>query len=342
MRVFSKARRDFIESMILEHLGRDGRVHPEWRPLRGDDGGTGGGRYACTDPNLQQVPARDPIVGPMVRSCFLPEEGECWGVFDVQQQEPRFTVHYAARANMPGAQEAVRRINENPRVDYHQMVADMTGIGRKQAKTINLGRAYGMGGAKLCDQLGLPTEIWERRNQDGSVTPIRVAGALGKAIIKQYDTRFPFIGPLAQSCSNAAEKRGWIRTYVGRLCRFPEWESSEWGTGMKERFATREEAVERLGSENVRRAWTHKALNRLIQGSSGDMIKLAMLKVWKETGRVPLLTIHDELDISCEADHDIIEISRCIRESVELLVPLSLDVELGSNWGELKPWKETT
>lgn len=333
-RRYNKAWSTFIDGMILGHVDGNAHVHPEWHPLPSDEGGVPAGRYSCTEPNLQQVPARDPEVGPLIRSLFVPEDDEEWFTTDISQQEPRFTVHFAAlRARQhpdrfPVALEAARLIREDPRIDYHQMVADITGLPRKAAKTLNLGIAYGMGGAKLCRGLGLPTKVW---SPDG-VHELDVAGDEGRAIINRYHERFPFIRPLSQELDGLAQERGWVRTYLGRYCRFDLWVPVErdWEY---HKALPRITAEERYGTA-LRRAFTHKGLNRLIQGSSADMIKLAMLRVWRETGQVPALTIHDELDLSLGSEEQMRAVDACVRSCVELLVPISTDMERGPSWGE--------
>ena len=332
-RQYNKGWSTFIDGMILNHVDNNSHIHPEWHPLPSDDGGVPAGRYACKNPNLQQVPARDPEIGPLIRSCFVPEADEDWFVTDISQQEPRFTVHFAALRDrqqpgrFPRAEEAAQKIRDNPRLDYHQMVADMTGLARKPAKTLNLGVAYGMGGAKLCRGLGLPTKEWSPDN----LHVLDVAGDEGRAIINQYHERFPFIRPLSQELDGLAQERGWVRTYLGRYARFDLWvpRENDWEF---HKALPRALAEQRYGTE-LRRAFTHKGLNRLIQGSSADGMKLAMLKVWRETGQVPLLTIHDELDLSLGSEALMRQVDACVRTSVDLLVPLVTDMERGPNWG---------
>ena len=143
-RKLNKARTTFIDGMILEHVDDDGLIHAEAHPLRNDGGGTVTGRFSYSNPNLQQVPARDPEIGKLIRSLFIPEEGAHWGAFDYSQQEPRITVHYASLLGLTGADEAVEAYSSQD-ADFHQIVADMANIPRKQAKDINLGLTYGMG-----------------------------------------------------------------------------------------------------------------------------------------------------------------------------------------------------
>ena len=102
------------------------------------------GRFSYSNPNLQQVPARNKDLGPRIRSLFLPEEGHTWGCFDYNQQEPRLVVHYAGLQNLYGV-DSVLDAYKAGNADFHHIVADMAQIPRIQAKTINLGLFYGMG-----------------------------------------------------------------------------------------------------------------------------------------------------------------------------------------------------
>jgi DNA polymerase I-like protein with 3'-5' exonuclease and polymerase domains len=306
-RKLNKARTTFIDKMIMEH-SYNGRIHAEAHPLRSDRGGTVSGRFSYSNPNLQQVPARDPEIGGLIRSLFIPEDGCQWGIFDYSQQEPRLTVHYANQMHLTGAKDAVEDYTEK-NADFHQIVADMANIPRKQAKTINLGLSYGMGKQKLTKELGLDDNEAEK-------------------LFAQYHTKVPFIRGLQDQCARVAIDRGYIRTIAGRRCRFDQWEH---------RFEDSvplplEEAKEKYG-DNLKRSYTYKALNRLIQGSAADMTKLAMLGLWEE-GIVPHLQVHDEVDISVENTDQAQKVARIMENCIELAVPLVVDIELGRSWGE--------
>ncbi len=306
-RKLNKARTTFIDKMIMEH-SYNGRIHAEAHPLRSHRGGTVSGRFSYSNPNLQQVPARDPEIGGLIRSLFIPEDGCQWGIFDYSQQEPRLTVHYANQMHLTGAKEAVADYTEK-NADFHQIVADMANIPRKQAKTINLGLSYGMGKQKLTKELGLD----DNEAED---------------LFTQYHNKVPFIRGLQDQCARVALDRGYIRTIAGRRCRFDHWEH---------RFEDSvplplEEAKEKYG-DNLKRSYTYKALNRLIQGSAADMTKLAMLGLWEE-GIVPHLQVHDEVDISIENTDQARKVARIMENCIELAVPLVVDIELGRSWGE--------
>tara|TARA_B110000902_G_scaffold53549_1_gene62281 strand:- start:3909 stop:5774 length:1866 start_codon:yes stop_codon:yes gene_type:complete len=311
-RKLNKARTTFIDKMIKDHCF-NGRIHAEAHAMRNDRGGTVSGRFSYSNPNLQQVPARDPEIGNLIRSLFIPEEGCQWGVFDYSQQEPRLTVHYADQMKLTGAQDAVKLYTEE-NADFHQIVADMANIPRKQAKTINLGLSYGMGKEKLIKELGI--DDTEAEN-----------------LFQQYHANVPFIRALQDQCARVAMDRGYIKTFAGRRCRFDLWESRYERTLP----LPLEEAKEKYG-DNLKRSYTYKALNRLIQGSAADMTKLAMLGLWEE-GIVPHLQVHDEVDISIENTEQANTVARIMENCVELAVPLLVDMELGTSWGETKDIK---
>ena len=154
-REINKAHTTFIDT-IIKHSCK-GRIHAEINQLRGDNGGTVTGRFSYSNPNLQQIPARNKDLGPRIRSLFLPEENHTWGCFDYNQQEPRLVVHYATLQNLMGVDEVLEAYKKGD-ADFHSIVSDMADIPRTQAKTINLGLFYGMGKNKLQAELGMSKE----------------------------------------------------------------------------------------------------------------------------------------------------------------------------------------
>ena len=306
-RRYNKMRTTFIDKMIFEHSHK-GRIHGQMHPLRSDDGGTVTGRFSYSTPNLQQVPARDPELGPLIRGLFVPEEGCLWGAFDYSQQEPRLTVHYASLTNQPGAENAVVQYRDE-NADFHQIVADMANIPRKQAKDINLALSYGMGKKKLIQTLG-------------------ISDSEAEDLISRYHQRVPFVKALADSCMRNASNRGYVTTLLGRKCRFNLFEPR----GQRNIPLPYTEASEKWGDENIARAYTYKALNRLIQGSAADMTKKAMIDLYKE-GYIPHVQVHDELDISVETKQQAKQIKEIMENCVQLEVPNLVDAELGTTWG---------
>ena len=316
-RKVNKMRRDFIEGICLKQ-SYNGRIHAQFHALRKDADGTRTGRFSSSTPNLQQIPARDPHWGPLIRKLFLPDEGKQWACLDYSQQEPRVLMHYAALRGLRGAQDAVDQYNNDSDTDFHQIVADMAGISRKQAKTINLGMFYGMGIYKLSQELGM--EQFE-----------------AKPIFEQYHNRVPFVRQLAHECTRAANSKGYIKTLLGRHRHFNMFEPADsrntWPN--RETPLNREAAMEVWQGRPLRRSFTHKALNALIQGSSADMTKKAMLDLYDE-GIVAHITVHDELDFSVENDVQANKYRDIMENCVDISVPLKVDVELGPNWGEIK------
>ena len=308
-REINKAHTTFIDT-IIKHSHK-GRIHAEINQLRGDNGGTVTGRFSYSNPNLQQIPARNKELGPMIRSLFIPEEGHTWGVFDYSQQEPRLVVHYSALQNLYGVDSVLDSYNEG-NADFHTIVADMAQIPRSQAKTINLGLFYGMGKNKLQAELGVSKEKSDE-------------------LFKQYHEKVPFVKMLMDNVMQRAQSRGQIRTLLGRLCRFHLWEPNMFGMHK----ALPHDAALMEHGPGIRRAFTYKALNKLIQGSAADMTKKAMLELYKE-GIIPHIQVHDELDISVKSKEHADKIKQIMESAVDLEVPNKVDYESGPNWGTIK------
>ena len=312
-REINKAHTTFIDT-ILKHQYK-GRIHADINPIRSDQGGTVTGRFSYSNPNLQQIPARNKDLGPMIRSLFIPEVNHKWGCFDYSQQEPRLVVHYAAATEPICFDDSVINIVKkfkNDSVDFHQTVADMADISRTQAKTINLGLFYGMGKNKLQAELGL-----SKVDADN--------------LFNKYHENVPFVKDLMNRTSNHAQESGSIGTLLGRKCRFDKWEPNTFGMHTPMSY---EEAERTYGRGRIKRAFTYKALNKLIQGSAADMTKKAMLDLYKE-GIIPHIQIHDELDISIESEEQAKKIIEIMENAVTLAVPNKVDFESGDTWGDI-------
>ena len=439
----------------LDFSAKDGRIHTHFNQMRNDDGGTVTGRLSASNPNLQQVPARHEIIGPMVRSLFLPEEGELWAACDFSSQEPRLLVHYAALLDLPGAEKMAQAYREDPNTDFHQMVADMAGLNRKAAKTIGLGLCIAQGEKVLTDKGLVPIEqvtkehkVWdgvEWVTHEGVVfmgekevltygnltatpdhdvwtvesgkIPFRLAASrldalvstgnaqqavryvdgdesrntapsqsflsdkqpeqkkyskvydivnagprhrftvsdvlvsncygMGKAklaqqldlpvdeaseLITTFHEKVPFLKGTINAVMNRINRPasgGAIRTLLGRKCRFPLWEPTEWGVNKALPY---EQALVDYGPR-IKRAFTYKGLNRLIQGSAADQTKAAMVALHK-AGFNLLLQVHDEIALSVKTEEQAREAAEIMRTAVKLEVPSRVDVELGPSWGK--------
>jgi DNA polymerase I-like protein with 3'-5' exonuclease and polymerase domains len=339
-RKINKVNTTFIDT-ILKHEHK-GRIHAEINQIRSDDGGTVTGRFSYQNPNLQQIPARDPDTGPLIRSLFIPEEGCKWGCFDYSQQEPRLVAHYALQFGLPSVNQIADAYDTDSSTDFHKIVADMAQIPRSQAKTINLGLFYGMGKAKLQAELGVSKDK-------------------AAELFDRYHSKVPFVKQLMNKIMGAGSNKGQIRTLLGRRCRFPKYEpilrGSDWGKYVPAEDQERMEDLQAMGpymkddegeilkdkdgnpkknywhGNPTRRAFTYKALNKLIQGSAADMTKKAMLDLYKE-GILPHIQIHDELDISIDGNEN--KIKEIMENAVDLALPNKVDCESGPNWGSIK------
>jgi DNA polymerase I-like protein with 3'-5' exonuclease and polymerase domains len=267
-----------------------------------------------SNPNLQQIPSRNEKIGPLIRQLFIPEEGCTWGSFDYSQQEPRLVVHFASltHGGLDGADEFVDAYNNDVETDFHQIAADMAGIERRVAKTMNLGLFYGMGQKKLGSQLGLGEEDT-------------------KELFTTYHARVPFVKQLMNLAMKTANDNGQVRTILGRICHFDLWEPTRFGVHKPLR---REEAVRKYGS-SLKRGFIYKALNKLIQGSAADQTKKAMIEVHK-VGIVPHIQVHDELNFSITGELMRDEIKRIMENCVKLEVPSKVDAKEGKSWGAIK------
>ena len=309
-REINKFHGTFLQSILKYEY--NGRIHGEINQLRSDSGGTVSGRLSMANPNLQQLPARNKDYAKRIRGLFLPEESCEWGSFDYSQQEPRMVVHYAASIGegYEGSNELVEAYS-NSETDFHQTVADLAGIERSQAKTIGLGLMYGMGKNKLAISLGLSKEEAE-------------------TLIAKYNRKVPFVKLLSDRCMQKASDEGVIRTKKGRKCRFEMWETKDFGIHSPETF---ENAVAKYGRNNIKRAFTYKALNRLIQGSAADQTKQAIIAC-KNAGFLPKLQIHDELCFDIRSKSDINKIKETMENCMEFKVPSKVDVALGEDFGQ--------
>ena len=336
-REYDKAVNTFIDG-LLEYV-HEGRIHADINQIRSDTGGTVTGRFSMSNPNLQQIPAKG-YIGSKMRELFIPEDGCQWGSFDYSQQEPRIVVHYAIKLGLPGTENLQEEFDKDD-ADFHQIVADMANISRKQAKTINLGLFYGMGKIKLQRELGL-----DQRQ--------------AKELFNEYHGRVPFVRQLSQELIAFAKQNKLLFTLHDRFCRFDRWETTnkEWNPETN-RFNevplyTKEQAMEAFKAEMLDKykenkidanymdyferyytpAFTYKALNRLIQGSAADMTKKAMVDL-HEKGIVPHIQIHDELCFSI-TDHEPKLIQSIMEKTIPLEVKNKVDFESGPNWGTIK------
>jgi len=305
-RELNKLRGTFLHGLIKHN--KEGRIHAHINQIRSDSGGTVTGRFSYNHPNLQQIPSRGQFAQD-IRKIFIPEIGEYWLKADYSQQEPRLLTHFARLVDQPGSGEVQKAYLEKD-LDFHQQTADMAGVHRSLAKTIGLGVMYGMGYHKLARELDMePQEA--------------------KAMLQDFHAKVPFMKGMLEAVMNRANSKGVIRTLLGRKCRFDLWEPTQWGV---HKALPLNQAQTEYGMA-IKRAYTYKALNRLIQGSAADQTKKAMVDVYEEMGIVPLIQVHDELDCSVKSEIEAQKIKNIMENCIELEVPSKVDTNLGESWG---------
>jgi len=330
IRKLAKLRGTFVESYVLNsHV--DGKVYGQFHLLRGDEGGTRSGRFSSSTPNLQNLPSRDDELAPMVRGLFIPDQGhEKWRKYDYSQIEYRFLAHFAVNGKHDTSADEIRKIfNDDPDTDYHELtrglVLRQTGqlLDRKPIKNINFGLIYGMGVEALAGGLGLSVKK-------------------GRELFASYHKGAPFAKATMDYYMEEALTAGTITTILGRKSRFDMWEPEDWG---RDTIALPYDlAILRYGK--IRRAYTHKALNRMLQGSAADLMKKAMWRCWKDgvfdaTG-TPRLTVHDELDFSDPGGRDdaFREMKYILETAIPLRIPVKADCDIGLDWGHVEELKD--
>lgn len=322
-----KVKNVFIDSYLLDS-NVNGRIHCQFHPLRGEGYGTRSGRFSSSNPNLQNIPIRDEKWGPLLRGLFIPElEHDTWLKFDASQIEYRFLAHFAVG---DGADEVRAAYNENPHTDYHaftqELIKTQTGIElkRKPTKNINFGFIYGMGKKSLTRRLGLTR-------------------SKGESLFNSYHRAVPFAKATMDYFSQQAINLGYVSTIANRRSRFDLYEPIDYWADPEHRppALPLEKAIEVYGP-GIQRAFSHKALNRVLQGSAAELMKETMLQcyesgVFEETG-LPKLTVHDELDFSdngCDRKYydKVVEI---FENAIKISVPVIVDREAGKDWGHVK------
>lgn len=314
IRELNRLRSTFIDEWIFGHL-HDGKIHPQWKQLKRDDGGTRTGRMAAANPNPQQVPSRSDIA-PLIRKLFIPHQGQ-WCKLDYSQQEPRLLIHFAHLCKLTGADIVRMAYRDNPKMDIYQFLAESAGISRRESKDITLGRCYGMGARKMAMKLGISEDLAKKK-------------------LEEFDRSVPFVREIADKCALLAQRRGYIRTICGRRRHFEWWEPvnsrmlAQDGRDVRPRKL--QDAREKWPDYKLQRAHTHKSLNSLIQGSAADMTKSAMLQIWRETGKVPYMQVHDELNYWVESEDEGLALQKMAENCVKMEVPIRADMTIGGHW----------
>lgn len=191
---------NFLMNSLVNFFGPDGKIHCSFHNILTDEYGTRSGRLSSSNPNLQQLPAidsDDAFYGEMCRQPFIPFENCWWGKIDYSQIEYRFMAHYASG---PGSDEVRAKYNNDPDMDYHQLIVDLTKLIRKNAKILNFGVGFGMGPALMAKKFGWTLDY-------------------AYDIFHIYHSKAPFVKHTVKSVEQVARRRGYIRTILGRRSR---------------------------------------------------------------------------------------------------------------------------
>lgn len=322
----------FIDGHILGHQV-NGRLHTIFNQLKSDGGGTGA-RLSSEKPDLQNIPARDEDLAPLMRGMFVPDGDDEWESQDQKQAEYRLLAHYAVG---PGADEFRQRYHDDPTTDYHHMCGDLLGWNnsnkylRKVVKGINFAKGYGAKARKIAKLISIATG-----------KPCSVEKA--QEFIDAHERALPFTVATFNMAVRIADRRGYVKSILGRRARFPLWEPADNRRKPVEHRARaypRPQAEEHYGTALVR-ADTYTALNNVLQFGNADIMKKAMVDIW-ESGAcaalgAPLLTVHDELAFSkprtAEGEEAAAHAAHLTEVAVPLRVPFLVDRKSGRSWGD--------
>lgn len=305
----------YMKGGMSDAILSDGRIHCTFSPNKREDGGTVTGRFACSKPNLQQIPARDKQVGhsygQAMRALFIPEEGCMMSALDYSQIEYLLLAHFAV-----GPQAEWFREQANAGVDFHTVAMSATGITtRSVVKTFNYGVIYGMGWKTAMEKNYM---LFEKLAKEHGVSIEQYT----QDIYNNYHAKLPVIRETMKVVQNISKMQGYVKTIGGRYQHKPK--------------AVYDPATGKMND------FIYKMLNKLIQGSAADILKFALLKAY-QSGVFDVLkmhlTVHDENVVSvpynrigAEANG---ELKRIMDMSFhdKLLVPMKAACELGPNWG---------
>ena len=263
---------------------------------------TATGRLSSSNPNLQNIPIRGSY-GPRIREAFIPTPGNILLAADYSQIELRLMAHMAADTNMQQAFVDHEDIHLRTATQIFNVFDEMvTDDMRRYAKTINFGLLYGMGAYRLSRELKIST-------------------AQAKEYIDSYFARYPQVLEFFEKQKELARRDLFVTTMMGRRCAVPE-----------------------INSRNgqARSNAERNAVNYAVQGSAADIIKVAMVRIWRELrdrklATRMLLQVHDELVFDVPP-HEREEVESLVRRGMEgaaeLNVPLEVTLGWGKNWAE--------
>lgn len=312
LRKVIKLRDTFLRGHIIGSADNQEYVHTTFNQSRNDaDAGTITGRLSSTDPALQQITKRDKEFAALLRAMFLGDEGDDWFCADYSQ------VDFRCGAHLQNIDGVIKAYWDNPKLDYHQIVSNMTGIprnapyaGAPYTKQINLGLSFGAGPGKLAFMMKMPYTIAERRHK-----MIYIPGSEAEAIFQKYHAMLPGVKKFMEHATNVAKDTGFVRTAIGRRLRY-------------------------------RRHGHHRAAGHLYQAYAADLHKVGLVEVDRviQENRLParlMMSCHDEIGVSMKRDEETARIltSRYTdfnseNSRIQMRIPIIASAKFGTNWWE--------
>lgn len=262
------------------------------------------GRLSSTEPNLQNIPVRIPL-GRRIRKVFIPSAGNQLMDADYSQIELRILAHYSEDPNLLKAfREGMDIHTMTASQVFHMAPEKVTSLERSRAKEVNFGIVYGMSEFGLSENLGISRKT-------------------AKLYIDSYFENYPNVKSFMEGKIQECRDQGYVTTVLGRKRFIPDIQASNF---------------------QVRSFAERTAMNTPIQGSAADLIKLAMLKVYREIKERNLksrliLQVHDELLVDTTPDEiDIIEtlVKTNMEAALDLSVPMLVEIHAGPSWYETK------
>lgn len=315
----------FVRGYILGSEVK-GKIHANFNQMQAVTG-----RFSSSQPNLTNIPSRNPELMKMIRGIFVPDSGHAeMRKYDYSQVECRILAHFATGR---GADKLRQEYNDNPKTNYHRwthsMILEMTGIDlpHKSVKNCNFAIGYGASNKKLARMIGLPKEEIE-------------------PFFEAYHGALPFVRDTMDHISRETSARGYSQTILGRRVAFDLWEPKFMQHQGNERLSLPlREAVQKWGS-NIERAFLYRALNYTVQGSAADLLKMAIVTCYKngvfDITTFPKGFIHDEVlssvpDLSPRTLEAYSEMQRIMEMAIKFRVPILASGERGNSWGTTEP-----
>jgi DNA polymerase-1 len=264
------------------------------------------GRLSSTDPNLQNIPIRGDGIGSEIRKAFVAEKGFKLLSLDYSQIELRIVAHLAGDKKMLEVFKNNEDIHTKTAMEIFSVPEkEVTKDMRRDAKTINFGILYGL------SSFGLSSRI------------VEISRGEAKEFIEKYFRAYPSVEEYIEQIKLQVNQAGFVKNELGRIRKFPEIRSSQW---------------------QIRAAAERAAVNFPIQSLAADVIKIAMINIFKELqgkeGEIKmLLQVHDELVFEVLEDKVgfwLKKIKPLMESSIKLSVPVTVEAKAGNNWGEME------